>query len=258
MYRGHRCSRRLRLLPGRRTMSFRPASGIAFGLAVGAPAVAMSRRRERDEKRGARERCTRGALWIASVLSAAVMVACSSEPSPRPSSSEKASSIQFADTVGSAPSLNAATPPVGAVAQNTNGLLDAFGIGGDHRIWRNPQTMASTWGGFNHSVPAQTNFFATSTPSVVPGQDGRLELFARGRDNALWHTRQTSAGGAFDPWSSLGGTINSAPAAVPRGGSLLYRYAAGWDGRIWAAVQQRPQSVPCTWLGGSRRRPALR
>jgi len=48
-----------------------------------------------------------------------------------------------------------------------------------------------------------------STPSAIRNADRRLELFAAGTDHALWHNFQTSPGGSWSGWGSLG-----APAGV--------------------------------------------
>jgi hypothetical protein len=45
----------------------------------------------------------------------------------------------------------------------------------------------------------------TSDIAVAANEDFRLEVFARGIDNALWHNSQLSAGGpAWSGWTSLG------------------------------------------------------
>jgi hypothetical protein len=48
----------------------------------------------------------------------------------------------------------------------------------------------------------------TSDPAVAVNSDGRLEVFARGTDDALWHIWQTAPhAGPWSGWSSLGGTL---------------------------------------------------
>src|SRR6266498_3883098 len=42
-------------------------------------------------------------------------------------------------------------------------------------------------------------------------QDGRLELFARGADQALWHIWQVAPNGGWSGWESLGGELTSNP-----------------------------------------------
>jgi hypothetical protein len=48
----------------------------------------------------------------------------------------------------------------------------------------------------------------TSNPAVTDNSDGRLEVFARGTDDALWHIWQTAAhSGPWSGWASLGGIL---------------------------------------------------
>jgi len=39
--------------------------------------------------------------------------------------------------------------------------------------------------------------------------DGRLEVFARGDDNAVWHIWQLAANNGWGNWVSLGGTVST-------------------------------------------------
>jgi hypothetical protein len=43
----------------------------------------------------------------------------------------------------------------------------------------------------------------------VENADGRLEVFQVGEDSALWHNWQTTPGGGWNGWNSLGGEIYS-------------------------------------------------
>ncbi len=72
----------------------------------------------------------------------------------------------------------------------------------------------------------------TSSPAISGTSDGRIDVFVRGTDRAIW-TRGAPAGGALGPWRSLGGRVTTAP-AVPNG--LREVYAAGTDHAIWANV----------------------
>jgi len=135
-------------------------------------------------------------------------------------------------------SLNVNTPPVAGAALDANGLLDVFALGTDHRVWRNQQTAPTTWTGFAATVPPSTSFLASSAVSVTAEQDGRLELFARGMDNSIWHTRETALNGSFAAWSPLPTSVaNSPPASVIRSDGLIDVYAVGFDGTVWHSVQ---------------------
>jgi hypothetical protein len=83
----------------------------------------------------------------------------------------------------------------------------------------------------------------TSGPAVTTWGPGRLDVFARGTDNALWHIYFA---GMWSAWSSLGSQLASDPGAVSwgpgridvfagaSGNTLLHRYydlsGSGWSG----------------------------
>ena len=52
----------------------------------------------------------------------------------------------------------------------------------------------------------------THVAAVTRNSDGRLEVFARGTDNALWHIWQQHAhAGPWSNWASLGGVLINDP-----------------------------------------------
>jgi hypothetical protein len=59
-----------------------------------------------------------------------------------------------------------------------------------------------------------------------------VDLFARGSDNALW-TRHFD-GTRWSVWTSLGGRLNSSPAAAGLGDTHVV--VVGVDGRLWQRV----------------------
>ncbi|TMQ22159.1 MAG: hypothetical protein E6K82_13825 [Candidatus Rokuibacteriota bacterium] len=87
----------------------------------------------------------------------------------------------------------------------------------------------------------------TTAPAVAVNFDGRLEVFGRGTDNALWHNAQASAGGSFAGWSSLGGVITSAPAVTRRADNTLDVAAIGTDGGLWHTGQTIPGGGYSGW-----------
>ena len=87
----------------------------------------------------------------------------------------------------------------------------------------------------------------TTAPAVGINFDGRLEVFGRGTDNALWHNLQASAGGAFTGWSSLGGVITSAPAVTRRADNTLDVAAIGTDGALWHIGQTTAGGAYSGW-----------
>ena len=97
----------------------------------------------------------------------------------------------------------------------------------------------------------------TTTSTVSWGPD-RIDLFAVGIDNALYHKAWDSSAWLPSPttWERLGGTWNSPPTAVSWGPNRIDLFAIGtdnsmyhkaWDGSAWSP------SSPDSWeqLGGS-------
>ena len=81
----------------------------------------------------------------------------------------------------------------------------------------------------------------TGKAAVAANPDGRLEVFVRGADNALWHAAQTAPGSST--WSSpqsLGGAMASDPVAVANADGRLEVFAVGTDRALWHAAQTSP------------------
>lgn len=70
----------------------------------------------------------------------------------------------------------------------------------------------------------------TSGPGVCSWASGRLDVFVRGTDNALWHKWYS---GGWSGWESLGGVITSDPAAVSWSNGRIDVFARGTDNRLW-------------------------
>jgi len=68
-------------------------------------------------------------------------------------------------------------------------------------------------------------------PDVASWAPGRLDVFARGTDNALWHRWWN--GLYWSHWESLGGTLTSDPTAVARAPGVLDVFVRGTDGQLW-------------------------
>jgi len=74
----------------------------------------------------------------------------------------------------------------------------------------------------------------TSGPGVSSWGSGRLDMFARGTDNAVWH-RWFDVGGWRD-WESMGGTAASDPAAVSWSNGHVDLLVRRSDNAIWRRV----------------------
>jgi hypothetical protein len=87
----------------------------------------------------------------------------------------------------------------------------------------------------------------TSAPAVTLTQNGGLVVFARGTDNAIWHTWQDAMNGDWHSWQSLGGDWTSAPAAALYKDGRLNVFAVGTDGAIWMRRQITPFGEWAEW-----------
>ena len=76
----------------------------------------------------------------------------------------------------------------------------------------------------------------TSAPAVCSWEAGRLDVFGRGTDNALWHrwfSKPAFSTGAWSDWESLGGALTSPPAAVSWGPGRIDVFVRGTDDALW-------------------------
>ena len=71
----------------------------------------------------------------------------------------------------------------------------------------------------------------TSAPDVSSWAANRLDVFARGTDNALWH--RWWDGSAWRGWESLGGILTSNPGVVSWGNNRIDVFARGLDSALW-------------------------
>ncbi len=87
--------------------------------------------------------------------------------------------------------------------------------------------------------------------SVGSNQDGRLEVFARGMDQALWHIWQVAPNSGWSGWSSLGGQIDLLSVGSNQDGRLEV-FARGMDQALWHIWQVAPNNGWSGWssLGG--------
>jgi len=94
-------------------------------------------------------------------------------------------------------------------AQNQDGRLEVFGVASDnniHHIW---QTAANNgWSGWDNlgAPPPGIINFEGFLPNCCAcnNEDGRLEIFIVGQDQALWHKWQTAANNGWSDWDTLG------------------------------------------------------
>jgi hypothetical protein len=91
----------------------------------------------------------------------------------------------------------------------------------------------------------------TSPPAVIANADGRIEVFARGSDNALYHKWQVSVGSSFSDWESLGGWHTSPPAVGRNADGKIEVFAVGTGHALYRRTQQATGWGGWQNLGGS-------
>jgi hypothetical protein len=70
----------------------------------------------------------------------------------------------------------------------------------------------------------------TSGPGVSSWGSGRLDVFVRGTDSALWHKWYQNG---WSGWESLGGLLTSSPGAVSWGSGRIDVFVRGTDSALW-------------------------
>ena len=73
----------------------------------------------------------------------------------------------------------------------------------------------------------------TSAPAVASWAPGRLDVFARGQDNALYHTYTTNGGQTWVYWQRIPANMTSAPTAVSWGTDRIDVFARGTDNALY-------------------------
>lgn len=154
-----------------------------------------------------------------------------------------------------------------ALARNRDGRLEVFALGTNNAVihqselidpsnfecfpdmtanpaWHSWQTTWSGWQSLGGTF--------VGTPAVGQNADGRLEVFARGADNIMYHIWQTTPGGGWSDWGSLGWRIGGNPAVGTNKDGRLEVFARGTDNKIyhqWQVTANGGWSTPGR-LGG--------
>jgi hypothetical protein len=85
------------------------------------------------------------------------------------------------------------------------------------------------------------------SPASALYRDGRLNLFVRGNDNAIWTRWQITPNGEWSGWASIGGGCTSRPAAVLNANGGLVVFARGNDNAIWHTWQEQMDGEWSGW-----------
>jgi hypothetical protein len=127
---------------------------------------------------------------------------------------------------------------------------------GDSALYRLILVMVIVAGLHANLVFAQVSLARAGTTNIGMNADGRLELFGRGSDGAIWHNFQVAPNSGWSGWSSLGGQMagDAAPAVGINADGRLEVFAIGAEGAMWHFWQNAPGSST-SWsldsLGGS-------
>jgi hypothetical protein len=89
-------------------------------------------------------------------------------------------------------------------------------------------------------------------PAAANNLDGRLEVFVRGADSALYHIWQVAPNSGWSGWAGLGGGLTGDPAVGRNADGRLEVFVRGTDNALYHKWQVAPNSGWSGWggLGG--------
>jgi hypothetical protein len=106
-------------------------------------------------------------------------------------------------------------------------VVDVFVRGTGNQVlhrFRNGSTWSAGWA----SIGAPPGG-ATSAPAAVSNAPGRIDVFVRGGNGAIWRRTYTTSWGS---WGSVGGASTSAPAVTSRGTNRIDLFIRGGQGQV--------------------------
>jgi hypothetical protein len=115
-----------------------------------------------------------------------------------------------------------------ASARRGTSIVDVFVRATDDAVYhryRNGNTWSPGW-----ALIGAPPGGATSAPASISNADGRIDLFVRGGDSAIWQKTWT---GSWSPWTNIGAVSTSAPAVDSRGADRIDVFYRGADGQIY-------------------------
>ena len=116
-----------------------------------------------------------------------------------------------------------------------NDDLFVFSVSEDAALWQKRQRRGRGWSDWKK---VGGNLRVEGAPSVARGVDGRMRLFVRGVDHALYYTSQLERDGdAWDRWTCFGGQFAWGPATVVNSEGFIEVYAVGRDAALYTMAQ---------------------
>ncbi len=134
-------------------------------------------------------------------------------------------------------------PPSFAYAYFINGVVKP-----DYATLCPPPSSACTYAPPPYTGWASLGGILVSNVAIQNNLDGRLEVFAVGTDNALWHIWQTApSNGWANGWASRGGVILGKPSVGRNADGRLEVFARGTNNALWHIWQTAPNNG---WANG--------
>jgi hypothetical protein len=137
------------------------------------------------------------------------------------------------------------TAPAASARLGTS-IVDVFVRSASNTIqhrYRNGTTWSPGWVSIG-SPPGG----ATSAPASVSSASGRIDVFVRGGDAAIWRNTWTTS---WSGWTRIGGSATSAPAVTSRGTNRIDLLVRGKDGTIQRTYNDGSGWAAWTSLGGA-------
>lgn len=124
-----------------------------------------------------------------------------------------------------------------------NGPVHVFARGMDNALWHRWYDGGwQNWESLGGPLGGQISPDPESGPSVASWGPGRLDVFVRGTDDAVWRKWSANGGASWSNWESLGGVVTSSPASISRAPNHIEVFVRGtdsklyhvwWDGTAW-------------------------
>jgi hypothetical protein len=146
------------------------------------------------------------------------------------------------------------------LAQNADGRLEAAvpannDVGDQRAVWHRWQTAPNNgWSEWHSLGEPPGGFFGPL--ALGANADGRLELVApaafAGGDQEIWHRWQSTPGGGWSGWSSLGTAgggelLTSVPVLGRNADGRLELFVVAGDGAVWHRWQSAPNNGWSPW-----------
>jgi hypothetical protein len=113
------------------------------------------------------------------------------------------------------------------------GNVHIFATGKDDQLWHTYKSSNANWIPWRSLQQEGVSGLPgglSSKPSVVSSKAGRIDIVARGSDNAVWHLVYDQG---WSQWYSIGGDVISAPTSCWWDTKAFHVFVRGKDGHFW-------------------------